>query len=170
MVRNLLPWKSAFWFVIAASTVLGSEEQPPRAEAASPDGQLRVELSIAGSGEEAGCPTYRVLFRGRPVILPSRLGLVVVVGPGFGLDSVIEGFRKRAIDEKYAQHPGKRSRVVNRCEEVTVSFRERSAPARRWEIIVRAYNDGVALRYRFAAPEGWEGPRDRQRTDPVPPA
>ena len=55
------------------------------------------------------------------------------------------------------QHPGKRSRVVNHCEEVVVSLRERATPARRWEVILRAYDDGAALRYRFAAQEGGEG-------------
>ena len=34
-------------------------------------------------------------------------------------------------------------------------MRERAAPARRWEVVVRAYDDGIAFRYRFPAQEGW---------------
>ena len=30
------------------------------------------------------------------------------------------------------------------------------APARRWEVVIRAYDDGVAFRYRLAAQEGWD--------------
>ena len=116
-----------------------------------------MELSLAKHGEGKSSPAYSISFRGRPVILPSRLGIDLVGGSGPGHDSTIEGVRTRVIDETYHQHPGKRSRVVNRCEEVVVSLRERAAPARQWELIMRAYDDGVALRYRLAAREGGEG-------------
>jgi alpha-glucosidase len=140
--------------LITASASRAGQGTPSRAEAISPDGQVRVEFSLDGRGQEGGSPIYRVSFRGRPVILASRLGIDVADGPCFGLDSVIEGVRTRAIDETYTQRPGKRSRVVNRCEEIVVSLRERAAPSRRWEIIFRAYNDGVALRYRLGTQEG----------------
>src|SRR5262249_33564578 len=45
--------------------------------------------------------------------------------------------------------------VVNHCEEVAVALRERAASPRRWELILRAYDDGVAFRYRFPTQEAW---------------
>ena len=96
-------------------------------------------------------PAYSIDFRGKSVILTSRLGIDLIDGSGLGHDSEIEGVRTRTINETYTQYPGKRSRVVNRCEEMVVSLHERATPAHRWELILRAYNDGVALRYRFAA-------------------
>jgi alpha-glucosidase len=154
---HLLPLACGVWFVITASASCAGQDSPSRAAATSPDRQVRVEVSLAKQGEGRASPAYSISFRGRSVILPSRLGIDLVGGPGLGHDSAIEGVQTRAINETYHQHPGKRSQVVNRCEEVVVSLRERAVPARRWEVIIRAYNDGVALRYRLPAQEGWTG-------------
>jgi alpha-glucosidase len=86
---------------------------------------------------------------------PSRLGIDLAHGPSLGQDTTIEGVRTRVLDETYTQHPGKRSRVVNRCAEALVRLREKAEPARIWEVVIRAYNDGAALRYRFPVQEGW---------------
>jgi alpha-glucosidase len=55
-----------------------------------------------------------------------------------------------SIDEQYTAVHGKRSHCRNRANEVTVSFEngERS----KMELVIRAYDDGLAFRYRF--PEG----------------
>ena len=88
------------------------------------------------------------------MVLSSRLGIDLAGGQGLGRDSTIAEVRTRAINETYSQHPGKRSRVIDHCEEVVVTLRERAEPAWRWEVVLRAYDDGVALRYRFPAQEG----------------
>ena len=170
MRRHLLPLACGVWFVISRLRIV---RRSGRAVACRGD--------LAGRADPHGglprrtrrgraSPAYSVSFRGRPVVLPSRLGIDLADGPGLGHDSTIEGVQTRAINETYTQHPGKRSRVVNHCEEVVVTLRERAAPARRWEVVLRAYDDGAALRYRFPAQEGWRRPRDRRRADPVPPA
>jgi alpha-glucosidase len=68
---------------------------------------------------------------------------------------MIESIQTRSINETYIQSPGKRSLVTNRCEEATVTLRERGDPQRRWEVVIRAYDDGAALRYRFPRQNGW---------------
>jgi alpha-glucosidase len=157
MRSHLLSSTLAFCFVLAASTSCVGQGAPSRAVASSPDGQVRIELSIPGNGPDGAYPGYQVSFRDRTVILPSQLGVVVSDGSGFGGGSAIEGVRTRAIDETYTQRPGKRSWVVNRCEEVIVSLRERADPPRRWEVVLRAYDDGVAVRYRKLAQDGKKG-------------
>jgi alpha-glucosidase len=134
---------------VTGSGSCGGREAPSRAAATSPDGRIRLELSLDGGNS----PVYSVSFRGKPVIRPSRLGVDMVAGAALGRDATIEDVRSRAIDETYIQHPGKRSRVVARGEEVTVTLREKGASPRRWEVVLRAYDDGAALRYRFLAQE-----------------
>jgi alpha-glucosidase len=154
MRSHWLPSMLAFSLALTATTSCVGQGVPSRAVATSPDGRVRIELSIPGSGRDGASPSYQVSFRDRTVISPSRLGVVVSDGPSFGGSSTIEEVRNRAIDETYTQRPGKRSRVVNRCEEVVVSLRERTDPPHRWEVILRAYDDGVAVRYRILGQEG----------------
>jgi alpha-glucosidase len=154
MRRYMLPIACGVWFVITASASCLSRDAPTRAAATSPDGRIRVEVSLDEHGKGGTSPTYSISFRGRPLVLPSRLGVDLVDGPGLGDDSTIEGVRSRAVNETYTQHPGKRSRVVNRCEETVITLRERAAPNWRWEVVIRAYDDGVGVRYRIPAQEG----------------
>jgi alpha-glucosidase len=132
----------------------GGEAQESRAVVTSPGGRNRAEFFLTPSGGGSR-PRFRVSFDGRPVVLPSPLGVDLADGPGLGDDTVIESSRTRTIDETYAQFPGKRSRVVDRCSEAVVSLRERAAPGRRWQVLLRAFDDGIAFRYRFPARAGW---------------
>lgn len=141
---------------MAASPSCAGRDTPSRAMATSPDGRIRAEISLAERNDGGASPVYSISFRGRPLILPSRLGVDLAGGAALGHRSTIEGIRTRTINETYSQHPGKRSRVVNHCEEVVVMLREIAAPNLRWECVVRAYDDGVAFRYRFLAQEGLE--------------
>jgi alpha-glucosidase len=48
--------------------------------------------------------------------------------------------------------PGKRRQVIDHCAEAVITLREQSTPKRQWEVVLRAYDDGIAFRYRFSAP------------------
>jgi len=157
MRRHLPPLAFGLWFVTTASISCAGVDTASRAVATSPDRQIRVEVSLAERRDGAASPVYSISFRGTQVIMPSGLGVDLLGGPVLGHDSTIEEVRTRTINESYTQHPGKRSRVTDHCEETVVMLRERAAPAWRWEIVLRAYDVGVALRYRFPAQEGWHG-------------
>jgi alpha-glucosidase len=157
MRRSLLPMACVSWLLIVAPGSSVGRDAPSGAAIASPDGRIRAGVSLVPNGDGRAAPAYSISYRGRPIVIPSRLGIDLADGSGLGRDATIEEVRTRTIDETYTQHPGKRSRVVNHCEEVTVAMRERGASPRRWEVVLRAYNDGVALRYRFPAQEGWSG-------------
>jgi alpha-glucosidase len=144
------------WLVMTASVSPALGQTPSRAAATSPDGQIRIEVALAADTEGRSTPAYSISFRGKPVILPSALGVDLAAGYRLGLDTTIEAMRTRTINESYTQRPGKRSRVTNHCEETVVVLRERTARPLRWEVVLRAYDDGAALRYRFVAQEGLE--------------
>jgi alpha-glucosidase len=102
----------------------------------SPDGQV----GIFGAD---GAPGYQVRHRGRTVVGPSRFG-VVLAGGAFGDGLSLTGAGPiRTGTEAYEKLTGKQ-------RSVRVSFRERTlrfdAP---FEVDVRAYDEGVAFRYRL---------------------
>ena len=144
---SLLP----FGAPCARGEVISSEP----AEAASPDGRCRIELLVGKVENAPGAPMVRVTFKGRPVLLPSPVQIDLADGARLGTDTVVESSTTAEIQSEFRQHPGKRSRVVDRCREVVIHLRERAVPARRWQIVLRAYDDGVAFRYRLPAQEGW---------------
>ena len=156
MQRYLVP---ALCFLgLNAAVAVAADDGPPSTPpvvATSPDGRIRAEVSLDTSAEGASLPHYRVSFRGRPVALPSRLGIDLADGTTLGAGSTIEGVKTRTFHETYTQFPGKRSRVEDHGSEAVIALRERAAPSRRWEVVLRAYDDGAAFRYRFPAQEGW---------------
>lgn len=123
---------------------------------ASPDGRIRVEVAIGVGSPVAAGPQYSVTFKGRPLLSKSPLRIDFADGTSIGAQSLIEGTQARSVEERYRQYPGKRSRVIDRCSEAVIALRERGDPARRWELVVRAYDDGAAIRYRFPEQEQWK--------------
>ena len=158
MMKRRYPVPVFCFLAINAAVAFAADDDPPSKSQVvlhSPDGRIRAEVFLDKSGERAQLPRYRVSFRGRDVALPSRLGVDLADGSSLGADSTIEGFKTRTFHETYTQFPGKRGRIDDQGSEAVISLRERAEPRRRWEVILRVYNDGAAFRYRFPAQEGW---------------
>jgi len=132
-----------------------SERQGDSIVVRSPDKRLRVEVFTRASAGGAGRLQYRVSFSGRDVIEPSGLGVRLTPGIELGYDTVITGSRVAAIDSSFEQYPGKRRHVIDRANQADVTLQERGAHPLAWQLVVRAYDDGVALRYRFPSQPGW---------------
>ncbi|HEY7642370.1 MAG TPA: glycoside hydrolase family 97 protein [Steroidobacteraceae bacterium] len=117
----------------------------------SPDGRLAVELSTRAGGHIQ----YRVSSSDQTVVAASNLGVRLKDGTELGRNSAIVGSRSIAIDSSFEQYPGKRRHVIDRASETTLTLRERGPKPLEWQLVVRAYDDGVALRYRFPKQPGW---------------
>ncbi|GAA3703605.1 glycoside hydrolase family 97 protein [Sphingomonas cynarae] len=110
---------------------------------ASPDGRVTVTLGT----NEADQPTYTVAVAGRPVIAPSTLGLEFE-----RYAKLANGLRPTATShsqgtDRYTLSAGKVAAVVDRYNQIVVRFAERDGQRRRLDLVVRAYDTGVALRY-----------------------
>jgi alpha-glucosidase len=128
----------------------------PTVAVRSPDNRVRVELALESLQGTEAVPVYRVTFRDKPVVRTSRLGVDLVDAPPLGGPCTLEGVQTHSRHDTYTMYPGKRRRVVDHCTEAVVTLRERTPPGRRWELVLRAYDDGVAFRYRFPAQGGWD--------------
>jgi alpha-glucosidase len=110
----------------------------------SPDGKAVITVT------DAGGLSYTVTFDGREVVAKSRFG-IVADDVDLGADVKLGKTSSRKIREAYSMFGG-HSEALNNCLETTVAVR--SAAGGNYELDVRAYNDGVALRSRLTAKPG----------------
>ncbi|HEU0309816.1 MAG TPA: glycoside hydrolase family 97 protein [Sphingomicrobium sp.] len=116
----------------------------------SPGNVLNVTVSLNGEGRAQ----YRVERLGRPVLADSQLGFLFTDQPQMLRNFEIIGQRPREHDEGWTTPWGEDRTIRNRYREVVVELREKSSLKRRMTIEVRAYDDGVGLRYRLPARTG----------------
>lgn len=115
--------------------------------ATSPDGKLVTSFELTGAGQ----PRYSVSYDGKPVVLPSLLGLELKDKPdlveGFVVDSITRG----AYDETWHPVWGERRDIRNHYNRLTAHLRQPKT-GNRMDIVFRIYDDGVGLRYEFPEP------------------
>lgn len=143
---------SVFVFVCGALTPSSAQTGRGVERLRSPGGGVEVTFTLDASGS----PAYSVTYKGRTIVSTSTLGLELKQGGPLSRGMEVETFSRRAHDSTYALVVGKASRARDRYRELTVSLRESAGPRRRLQIIFRAYDDGVAFRYRIPAQVGLE--------------
>ncbi len=136
----------------AVSTADTSVEVLDSAAIVSPDGSNQISFETQG-----GLLRYSVTRGNETVVAPSRLGLRFA--EGFGLDDNLEiiGTETSSVDTEWEQPWGERRVVRDRHEELLIRARRaptESSPDIRFNIRVRAFDDGVAFRYEIPAQEG----------------
>jgi alpha-glucosidase len=119
----------------------------------SPDGTAQVTVGIKQKSEGLSRLCYAVRFGGKDVLLDSPFRLEFGNRPMLAGDLTIQNVTRRAADEHWQRLYGKRKQVRNHFNEMTLELRETSAPNRSFQAVFRAYNDGIAFRYRL--PEAW---------------
>ncbi|MFW6330220.1 MAG: glycoside hydrolase family 97 N-terminal domain-containing protein, partial [Gemmatimonadota bacterium] len=107
----------------------------------SPDGRNEARVEVRD-----GELFYAVDRDGRHVIMPSRLGLEFRNAPPLAEGLRITGTARDSHDETWTQPWGQVAEVRNHYNEVRVTVEE-PAPGRRFDVVVRAFDDGVAFRY-----------------------
>jgi alpha-glucosidase len=150
-----IPWSCAGLTAMALLAL----PQPVRSEnwtVVSPNGQVRLSVQLADRTGKAGFPKGTSLSycveQG-----PEGSRVVVVKDSPLGLrlskQDFVTGLRfetaqpQRLIEESYAMPHGKRRECTNRAKHLTLSFR--NAAGGPLELDLRAYDDGVAFRYRL---------------------
>ena len=81
------------------------------------------------------------------MLTDSPLGLDFKGGPALDQDFEITGTDRQAHDSAWENDFGPKRKIRDHYNELTVSLRERRPPHRRLDLMLRAYNEGVAFRY-----------------------
>jgi alpha-glucosidase len=119
------------------------------ATVASPDGANRVTFVLDG-----GVPMYRIDRFTTPVIEPSRLGFELGDLPPLAGDFRMVEVREGAVDTTWTQVWGEAREVRDHHNELRVTLEERAGPARRMDLVFRAFDDGVGFRYEIPRQPG----------------
>ena len=119
----------------------------------SPNGNVVVSFSLVDNG----VPTYKVSYKGKPVIKQSRLGLELTPSQNDGIKAedtnLMNGFKvsnteTSSFKEVWKPVWGETSSILNNYNEMAVSLTQEH-PNRTMIVRFRVYNDGMGLRYEF---------------------
>ncbi len=121
-----------------------------RMSVSSPDGKLRFSLKVTPESV-----SYDIDYRKQSLIANSLLGFSFDSGE-FGRNLKAGKVQRKKIDETYKLIVGKTSSVRSRCNEMTVPMQERSDSGRLINLVVRAFDDGIAFRYEFPEQKAWD--------------
>jgi alpha-glucosidase len=111
----------------------------------SPDSNIVVTVN---NGEKL---SYSVTFKSQSIINQSPMGFEFKdEEPMTGNFNLIDQTSK-SINEKWTPVvKSKHSEVINNYNELHLYLKEKSAPMRQMELIIRAYNDGAAFQYKLS--------------------
>ena len=129
---------AALMMTLAATTAIAQD----MISVSSPDGRNKVGVTV-NEGR-----LYYVLSRdGRALLMPSMLGFEFKAAPTLRDSLRITGSTRSTHDETWTQPWGEVARVRDHHNELRVSVAERTAPQRHFDLVVRAFNDGIGFRY-----------------------
>jgi alpha-glucosidase len=113
----------------------------------SPGNVLTVSFSLNGEARAQ----YRVDRLGKPVLADSQLGFLFTDQPQMLRNFEIVGQRTRDHDGSWTTPWGEDRTVRDHYRELVVDLQEKSSLKRRMAIEIRAYDDGIGIRYRLPA-------------------
>lgn len=119
----------------------------------SPNGRIQLRITTGRVLQ------YSVLFDGQSVITDAGLGLefkdAVPLG-NTGEESVLRGELRKSVRSVWKPVWGKHSLVQDKYNEIRLDLREAVGARRLFEIVARAYDDGIAFRYALPKQSGLE--------------
>ena len=120
-------------------------------KAVSPDGNLVMNVHL-----REGSPSYSLSYKGTPVILESPLGINGNVD--WNRDMVLEGVETDSYDQSWKPIYGERSEIPDRYNVYRATFgglKDRDRNQIKLMLEIRAYDEGMAFRYRFLEGGGY---------------
>ncbi|MGH7651254.1 MAG: glycoside hydrolase family 97 N-terminal domain-containing protein, partial [Gemmatimonadaceae bacterium] len=115
----------------------------------SPDGRNKVGVTV-----HDGQLFYTLTRDDRKLLLPSMLGFEFKGAPTLRDGLRITGSSRSTHDETWTQPWGEVEHVRDHHNELRVAVEETKPPARHFDFVVRAFNDGIGFRYEVPAQPG----------------
>jgi alpha-glucosidase len=135
---------------VVLTTPLTGRADHSRTAIQSPDGRNSIVLDAAD--DKDAHVRFTISRDGHPLIGPSPMGPVLATGGPLGNVARIVDVERGKVDESFQLPWGKTRTVINRCSKALITL---ATPAGlRWEVELRAYDDGVAFRYRLPHQQG----------------
>lgn len=150
-MRNYSIIKRSYLFVLGMLTVMQAFSQ--NITVGSPDSKIRVELFSDNSAPGWHLRVFYLADGESKLVIPDiNLGLSRSDQDFSESLKIIRTGKPSLINEEYTAIHGKRSKCTNSANEIIVYFE--NPDKSKMNLILRAYNDGVAFRYEFPGPGG----------------
>lgn len=147
--------KSIVLSILALSALLMSSCSSGILTIESPDGEIIVRITtdaLEGTGEETGTLGYSVEYKGQEILANSELGLEFRDLPALGPGLKVLGTETREVNESWERVWGKNKKVIDSYHEMIVQLVNETDKVR-LNLVLRVYDDGVAIRYHIPAQE-----------------
>lgn len=133
--------------IISLNLVSGQVASPK--ELSSPDGNLHFTAELSKKGDLI----YSISYKDQPVILSSLLGLEGVQGgcsfQGWSKNQLLSDVSYSEKDSSWTPAYGERNLIRDSYKEMVLTLLNEDCRQRNMQVIVRAYNEGIAFRYFF---------------------
>jgi hypothetical protein len=116
----------------------------------SPSGNNNIHFQLSPDGS----PRYLVSHQGKTVIDTSYIWFELAGAPMLKSDFEVIGTEELMLNEDWEMPWGEQRMVNNHYNQIKISLQERSETHRIWNLVFRAFDDGVAFRYEFPQQEG----------------
>jgi len=113
-------------------------------EIKSPNGNLALTFAL----QSGGVPTYSLTYKGRPVILPSKLGFDLKNAPALTSGFAITDSKTLTFDETWQPVWGEVKNIRNHYNELAVTLTQAETD-RSIVVRFRVFDDGLGFRYEF---------------------
>ncbi|HEY9227416.1 MAG TPA: glycoside hydrolase family 97 catalytic domain-containing protein, partial [Gemmatimonadaceae bacterium] len=133
----------------AAALAIAAPAASAQFTVSSPDSRTEVRVEI-----REGRLVYGVTRDHRALILPSLMGFEFRGAPALRDSLRTTGSSTRSYDTTWTQPWGEVARVRDHYRELRVSVIETAARGRKFDVVFRAFNDGVGFRYEVPAQPG----------------
>src|SRR3954463_11078501 len=116
---------------------------------ASPNGNIVFNFKLTNT-----VAAYSISFKGKLIVDYSPLSLNFENG-NFEKNLTVNKPVYKDTSEDYELIVGKTKNVHSHYHEVLIPLEETSAPQRKMNLVVRAFDDGIAFRYEFPQQKNW---------------
>ena len=131
-------------FLVLLITLVGAKADGQAITVKSPDNSIVITIN---NDEKLN---YSVTFHERSIVNSSQLGFELKDEPAMTGNFAIQDQSLKNFSEKWIPVvKSKHSEILNSYNELLLSLREKSGPMRQLGMEIRAYNDGVAFRYKL---------------------
>ena len=143
-----------FLALLLAGLILAScgESDDMAYQVQSPDSQIEVTFMTLG-----GKPAYSVSYKGKAQIDTSYLGFEFKDQQPLAGNLSVTKNQLSSADETWEMQWGEQREVRNQYNELRLTLQESEAPKRTFDLVFKAYNDGIGFRYEFPEQEAFPG-------------
>jgi alpha-glucosidase len=117
----------------------------------SPDGNIVFSFKLKDQK-----PFYQVTYKGKILVSDSELGFVFKEGGAFGSGLKPSKAVFSKVDNYYELPVGKTKTVHDLHRQMLIPLIENKADGRQINLVVKAFNDGLAFRFEFPKQKNWD--------------